>query len=573
MCGIIGYVGFREAFPLLVEGLKKIEYRGYDSAGTAVLTNEGIKLIKDKGKIDEVFKGKKLRGSIGIAHTRWATHGKVTKENAHPHKDCEGRVVVVHNGVIENAEELRNMLKEKGHEIRSETDTELIAHLIEEKLKDKLPMIALREVMLELKGSFAIAVLIEGEERIFFGRKDSPLLIGIGNGEMFVASDVAAFLSYTKDYIPLENYDYGYITKDRYALFNALSGKKASREALRADFSREDVEKGEYEHFMLKEIDEQSHKLYDMFSSDVSEAAHLIRLANRLHLVGAGTSYHASLLLKYLLERNHGIESDAVISSEYSLTKQPDKRTLVVAFSQSGETADTLSAVRKAKENNSTIVAITNIRGSTIDRMADKSVYMNAGLEVGVAATKTFLAQLIISYRLAGDVKREEIEGLIKKGLEMKDSIKDIAMHLREKEHVFYLGRGLSYPMALEGALKLKEISYIHAEAYAAGELKHGPISLIDENAVAVVLAPKDETYKKTISNIEEVKARGAKVIVLTDGDVKGDWTINIPTPKRKELYPFAELVPLQLLAYYTAVHRGLDTDKPRNLAKSVTVE
>ncbi len=571
MCGIAAYIGYREAFPILKNALKRIEYRGYDSAGMAIYDGK-IRINKNVGKIEEALKEEFAKGNIGIAHTRWATHGKVSKENSHPQTDCSGKIAIVHNGVIENVEELRKSLGE--HKIRSETDTEVIAHLIEEELREKLPMEAIRSVLLKLKGSFAFALLIEGEDRVFFARKDSPLLVGIGKNEMFLGSDSSAFLEHTRDVIALEDYDYGYITKDREAIFNALSGKKASRKAFKIENKQEEVEKGDYEYFMIKEIEEQKHRVYDMLSSDTKGLEKLIEEAKRIHIVGAGTSYHAARMLKYLLEREKGIESDVMISSEYVFFKRPDKNTLVIAFSQSGETADTLKAVKFAKSKGARIAAITNIRGSSIDRISDESVYLNAGLEVGVAATKTFLAQLLIAYKLTMEIEAEEIKRIIEYALreENKEVVKRYARFLSDKEHIFYLGRGLNFPIAMEGSLKLKEISYIHSEAYPSGELKHGPISLIDEKSVAIFLAPKDETFEKTLSNIEEVKARNSKVIVLSDVAV-GDNIINIAKPSKKELYAFSELIPLQLLAYYTAREKGLDTDKPRNLAKSVTVE
>ncbi len=569
MCGICAYIGEKEAFPILKEGLKRIEYRGYDSAGIAVLEKE-IKVNKDVGKIEEALK-EELEGKIGIAHTRWATHGGVSKENAHPQFDCFNNIAIVHNGVIENVEELREKLR--NHKIRSETDTELIAHLIEEELKTKLPMEAIRSALLELKGSYAFALLIKGEDKIYFAKKDSPLIVGIGKGEMFLGSDVAAFLKHTNDVIYLEDYDFGYISKDREAIFNALSGKKASRRAVKVSFSPEDVEKGEYEYFMLKEIEEQGYRITDMLNSNTKDLERAIEEFDRIHIIGAGTSYHAARMLKYLLEREKGIESDVMISSEYKFFKRPDKNTLVIAFSQSGETADTLKAVKFAKERNAKIGVITNIRGSSLDRISDYSVYLNAGLEVGVAATKTFLAQLVITYKLSKRIDGEEIKRIINYSLreENKQVVKKFSKEIANKEHVFYLGRGLNFPLAMEGSLKLKEITYIHSEAYPAGELKHGPISLIDEDSLAIFLVPKDETYEKTLSNIQEVRARGAKTILLSD--VALDNSINIAKPKDPLYYPFAELIPLQLLAYYTARERGLDTDKPRNLAKSVTVE
>ena len=574
MCGIVGYIGNKSAFELLKNALKRLEYRGYDSAGIALLDKKGkIFVHKDKGRIEDVLKEKKIDSTIGIAHTRWATHGKVNKENAHPQTDCFGKIAIVHNGVIENAEEIKAKLS--SHHFSSSTDTEVVAHLLEEKLKTMLPMEALRETVKEIKGSFALAILIEGENRIYFAKKDSPLLIGIGKDEMFLSSDIAGFIEHTNDYIALEDYDFGYVEKGRYALFNAISGKKASRKALKALSKAEEVEKGEYEHFMLKEIEEQLTRLNEMFSSPIERAIEMINEKEKLHIVGAGTSYHASLLLKYLLEKNHKIESDAVISSEYRFLKEPDEKTLVIAFSQSGETADTLKTIRFAKQRGAKVIAITNIRGSSIDRLSDFSIYLNAGLEVGVAATKTFLAQMIASYRIASNISSKEIKELLSYGIKQREKIIEEAKNVAKYKHIFYLGRYLSYPMALEGSLKLKEITYIHAEAYPAGELKHGPLSLIDKNALAIVLLPKDITYEKTLSNIEEVKARGARVIAITDSleGLNGVEKIMMAKAKREELYPFSELIQLQLLAYYTALELGRDTDKPRNLAKSVTVE
>lgn len=579
MCGIIGYIGSRRASEVMLEGLKKLEYRGYDSAGIAVL-RDVIEIKKDEGTIDVIsnkLNFTSLDGNVAIGHTRWATHGAPCSLNAHPHADCTSSVVLVHNGVIENYRELKAKLAEKGHKFVSETDSEIIAHLIEENLKTKSALDAFRSALLELRGSFALVVLIRTEkEKIFIARKNSPLIIGVGNGEMFCASDIPAMLAYTKTFVPLEDGDYGYITRHGYELYDIKTNKKVVRKPITVDWDIKMAEKGGYPHFMLKEINDQKHFVYDALAADVSLARELLSKYESIDIIACGTSYHAALLLSLLLEKMEK-RAKPYIASDYSFVAHPKKDTLVIAITQSGETADVLQAVRYAKENGAKIIAITNTVGSSITREADATVYMNVGAEIGVAATKTFMAQLIISYMLAG--KKESIEEaprLIEESLALDAKIKKIAEVIKDSKNLFFIARGIMVPIAYEASLKFKEISYIHSEAYPGGELKHGTLSLIEEGVPVVVFAPNDETVHKMLGNLKETKARGATIISFTDNNEiagESDYAIRIPTPKNKLAYPFSFLVPLQLFAYYTSTLKGNNPDKPRNLAKAVTVE
>jgi len=579
MCGIIGYIGPKKAAEIIVEGLKKLEYRGYDSVGIAVL-DEKIRIKKDKGRVDDVSKNLdfiSLNGSVGIGHSRWATHGVPCKENAHPHEDCRGSVVLVHNGVIENYKQIKDRLIKSGHVFKSDTDTEIIAHLIEENLKSNQPFEAFEKALKELEGSYALVVLINSDkQKLFVARKGSPLILGIGKGEMFCASDIPAMLKHTKMFVPLEDYDYGFIARTGYELFNLKTGGKVNRKAITVDWDVEMAEKGGYQHFMLKEINDQKHFVYDAMASDVDEAKKLIDKYENIDIVACGTSYHAALFLSILLERN-GKRTKTYIASDYQFVATPNKNTLVIAITQSGETADVLQAVKYAKERNAAIIAITNTVGSSITREADISVFLNVGVEIGVAATKTFMAQLIIACLLAGKKKEiAEAPSLIEESLKNSKEINKIAEMLKDKRDIFFIARGLNVPLAYEGSLKFKEISYIHSEAYPGGELKHGTLSLIEKGVAVVVIAPNDETVAKMLGNLKEVKARGALVISLTDNKEiasESDYVISLPTPKNKICYAFAMLVPLQLIAYYTSVMKGNDPDKPRNLAKAVTVE
>jgi glucosamine--fructose-6-phosphate aminotransferase (isomerizing) len=579
MCGIIGYIGPQRASEIIVEGLKKLEYRGYDSVGIAAL-GERIEIKKDKGKVEEVSKNLdfvSLNGGVAIGHSRWATHGVPCKENAHPHEDCGGEVVIVHNGVIENYRQLKEKLAKAGHRFKSDTDTEVIAHLIEGYLKTNEPLEAFKKSISELEGSYAIAAIIsQAKDRLFIARKGSPLIIGIGKGEMFCASDIPAMLRHTKTFVPMEDYDYGFIARHGYELFNIKTGSKANRKPITVDWNIEMAEKGGYPHFMLKEINDQKHFVHDSLASDVENAKKIVDEYGDIDIVACGTSYHAALLLSLLLDKN-GKRCKAYIASDYPFVGVPNNKTLVIAITQSGETADVLQAVKYAKMRGARVLAITNTVGSSITREADAVAFLNAGVEIGVAATKTFMAQLVLSYLIAGKKEKlREVPSIIDNGLKEDKTVRKIAGILKDKLDVFFIARGLNVPLAYEASLKLKEISYIHSEAYPGGELKHGTLSLIEPGVPVIIFAPNDETSAKMLGNLKEAKARGATIISFTDDEeiaAESDYVIRLATPKEKEIYPFALLVPLQLLAYYTSVGKGNDPDKPRNLAKAVTVE
>ncbi len=578
MCGIIGYIGGQNASEILVKGLKHLEYRGYDSVGVAIATEEGIDLRKDKGMIEHVAVDlgfTSMNGHVGIGHTRWATHGAPCRENAHPHFDCGKKVVLVHNGVIENYLELREELAAKGHKFVSDTDSEIIAHLMEEQLKIDKPFYAFVKSLKRLKGSYALAVIFaDDKEHLYIARKGSPLIIGIGKGEMFCASDIPAMLNYTRMFVPLEDWDVATISKNGYKISD-IEGKAVERKSITVDWNMEMAEKGGYPHFMLKEINDQRHFINETLATDVSTVKKMIDEYGKIHIIACGTSYHAGLLLSYLLMRK-GKEGRAFIASDYQFVANPDERTLVIAITQSGETADVLQAIKFAKERKAKIASITNVVGSSITRIADAVVYLNAGPEIGVAATKTFMAQLAVAYMLVYPKEKLEIlPAIISNMLEKENEIREIAAKLKDVRDVFFIGRGLSVPIAYEGSLKFKEISYIHSEAYPGGELKHGTLSLIEKGIPLIAIAPDDETVSKLLGNLKETKARGATVISITDNhEIKreSDYVIGLPKID-KDLYTFAEIVPLQILAYHVSVLRGNNPDKPRNLAKSVTVE
>ncbi|MEM4359444.1 MAG: glutamine--fructose-6-phosphate transaminase (isomerizing) [Candidatus Bilamarchaeaceae archaeon] len=579
MCGIIGYVGSQSAATILLEGLKRLEYRGYDSVGVAVL-GEKLQIKKDKGTIDTVSRSldfTSLTGNIAIGHTRWATHGAPCKENAHPHEDCTSNVVLVHNGVIENYRELKEELVELGHTFKSETDSEVIAHLIEEKLKKNKPFDAVRKAIATIRGSYALAIIIaQDRDRLYIARNGSPLILGIGSGEMFCASDIPALLKHTKTFVPLEDGDFGFITRHGYELFDVLSGNKVQRKQIKVDWNLAMAEKGGYPHFMLKEINDQKHFIYETLATDVSQARKLIERYKNIDIIACGTSYHAGLLLALLLE-SIGKRARTFIASDYSFIAKPDQDTLVVAITQSGETADVLQAVKYTKKNGARVLAITNVVGSSITREANTVVYLNAGPEIGVAATKTFTAQLAVAYMLTvGKDRLRTLPEIIKHALETDPEVKKLGYVLKDKHDIFFIARGLNVPIAYEGSLKFKEISYIHSEAYPGGELKHGTLSLLEPGVSVIVLAPEDETAGKMLGNLKEAKARGALIISFTNNReiaAESDYVISIPKLTDSLLYPFVLTIPLQLLAYHTSVIRGNDPDKPRNLAKSVTVE
>lgn len=609
MCGIIGYIGHRKAAPILLEALKKLEYRGYDSAGFCTITNNHIIVEKDVGKIAEVEKKiniNGMEGNIGISHCRWSTHGGVTKENAHPHMDCKGIISVVHNGIIENFSELKRMLAAKGHVFISGTDTEVVSHLIEEHYSGEIEE-AVSKSLREIEGSYALGVLCAHEPgKLIAARNESPLVIGLGKEENFIASDVTPILKYTNEVIYLGNGEIAVLSKDN-VIVKDLNGNAVEKKTSKIDWNSELAEKAGFEHFMLKEIHEQPRVIVETLDGRIKNNAVNIadelefsseELAkiNRIIIVACGTSWHASLVGEFMLEELAKIPVEVEYASEFRY-RNPiiNDGTLVIAISQSGETADTLAAIREAKKRGAKVLSIVNVKGSSIDRESDSVLYTYAGPEIGVASTKAFTAQLTVLYLftlyMAGlkrSLQENVIKGLLDKlrklPLQMESllnndgEIRKIADLYDNRHNALFLGRGANYPIALEGALKLKEVSYIHAEGYPAAEMKHGPIALIDNMMPVVTIATKDVyTYKKVLGNIHEVKARNGIVIAIAtegDGEVKriADHIIYIP----KTLYILSSIlttIPLQLLAYYVAVERGLDPDKPRNLSKSVVVE
>ena len=609
MCGIVGYIGSRETAKVLIEGLKRLEYRGYDSAGIAIFHQGKIEIRRKEGKLtklEELIGGETFNGKVGIGHTRWATHGRPSDENAHPHK--AGKVAVVHNGIIENYLPLKDILKSKGHVFTSETDTEIVSHLIDEFLQEGYSSLeAVRVALGKIKGSYALGILFEGDEEcLIAAKKESPLVVGIGEEEYFIASDVPAILPYTRNFIFMEDGEVALLSSKGVKVFDA-KGDEVSKEPKRVNWSPLMAEKGGYKHFMLKEIFEQPRAVTDTIRGRLSEEKGdavledihfdpmFLKKIRRINLVACGTSYHAALVGKFLIEEFCRIQVEADIGSEFRY-RNPiiGEDDLFVAISQSGETADTLAALREAKRKGAMTLVICNVVESSLAREADHVIYTHAGPEIGVASTKTFVTQLVILFLLALRIGRELgllsekegkflIEELIKVPHLMEEMLKSsqqVAQIARKYLHVrdfLYLGRGINYPLALEGALKLKEISYVHAEGYPAGEMKHGPIALIDREMPVVVLATKNGVYEKVISNIEEVKAREGKIIALaslSDQKIaqKVDDIISIPET-HPSLTPILLAIPLQLLAYYMADFKGLDVDQPRNLAKSVTVE
>ncbi len=602
MCGIIGYIGNRPACEVIVKGLKRLEYRGYDSAG--IVTEEGGELFirKGAGKIDELTEKLgflKMPGRRGIGHTRWATHGVPSDVNAHPHTDCTGKIALVHNGIIENFAELKEELLKRGHRFESDTDTEVIVHLIEEELESTESFEeAMRRALLKLKGSFALGIIYTGEpDRLYFVRNESPLVLGIGEGENFAASDVPAFLEYTNKAIFLDDGEYAILTKDSYVVKNLDTGEIVEKPVHEIEWTLEMAEKAGFPHFMLKEIYEQPGAIRDAIhgNADVIRAvAEEIAKYEKIFIVAMGTSYHAGLVGKYLfqrLARKVPIVEDAS-EFRYEFEDLIDENTLVIAITQSGETADTLAAMKLAKKKGAKVLAIVNVVGSMATRIADLTLYTHAGPEIGVAATKTYTTQLTVLTMLAVELARvlgtvdedylNELENGLKSVPEMVESVlkydgglRELAESLAEKSDFFYIGRGISVPTALEGALKLKEISYIHAEGLSAGELKHGPLALLEDGVPVVAIAPSGRTLDKMVGNIEESRARGAFIITLGDNEeLKRVSNAFIEMPEVDELLsPIVYVVPLQLIAYHLAVLRGNDPDKPRNLAKSVTVE
>jgi glutamine---fructose-6-phosphate transaminase (isomerizing) len=608
MCGIVGYIGEQSAPPIILEGLRRLEYRGYDSAGIATLNGGSIEIRRAQGKLsnlETILRERPVTGCCGVGHTRWATHGRPSEINAHPH--LAGGIVVVHNGIIENYLPLKEALKAKGHSFRSETDTEIISHLVEEHLKRLGDFeAAVRAALAEVRGAYAVAILCEQEPgKLIAAKLGSPLVVGQGKGEYFVASDIPAMLSHTREMVFLEDGEMVVFTLDGMEVTD-LQGNPVVKTAKTITWSPLMAEKGGYKHFMLKEIYEQPRAIADTVAGRIIDGGDVLlegmaldeadlRAVEKIFIVACGTSWHAGLVGKFLIEKLTRVPVEIDIASEFRY-RDPivTPRTLTVLISQSGETADTLAALREAKGKGGRTVAICNVVESSIARESDGVVYTHAGPEIGVASTKAFTTQLVALYLLAlrlgrvrGSVSLERCRQMtdalltlprkVEESLELNDAIEDLARVFMGASDFLYLGRGNQYPIALEGALKLKEISYIHAEGYPAGEMKHGPIALIDEQMPVVILAPCNETFEKVVSNMEEVHARGGQVIAVTDGDEKGlvekaDAVLVLPRII-DELMPVLTAIPLQLLAYHIAVLKGTDVDQPRNLAKSVTVE
>ena len=594
MCGIVGYIGQRQAQPIVLNCLRRLEYRGYDSCGIAV-AGSSIEVYKDAVRVEALAKVlPPLDGTVGIGHTRWATHGEPSQVNAHPHCDCKGNIAVVHNGVINNFQKLKQQLISEGHSFVSETDTEVISHQIEKYYDGNLEK-AVEAALLDVEGSYAIIVLMVGEPRLVAARRDNPLIIGIGDRENFIASDVPAILDYTNRVIYLEDGDIGVITADSIKVRG--DGTAVKRKQHRISWSIEDAQKAGYEHFMLKEIHEQPKVIRDTLGRYLSAAEPVADWATiidkgleNILILACGTSYNAALVGKYIVEELVGIPVRAELASEFNYSGQALARTGAIAITQSGETADTLKAIKRLKGAGCRVVAIANVVGSTASRIADQTVYTLAGPEISVAATKSFTAQLMALYWLALshsklDISRRDslitglrrLPGKVQQVLDSEDEIKEGAEYLSKYKDVFFIGRGINFPVALEGALKLKEISYIHAEGYAAGELKHGPFALLSSDTPVVAIVAQDNTYEAMLTNIKEVKARGSPVVALAgEGDEAiGELADSVITVPQVDVIfsPVVNTVALQLLAYYVARFRGCSIDFPRNLAKSVTVE
>jgi glucosamine--fructose-6-phosphate aminotransferase (isomerizing) len=612
MCGIVAYVGNREAYPLILKGLKRLEYRGYDSSGVALLENDKLNIYKKKGKVSDlesVLADKHLTATIGIGHTRWATHGEPNDVNAHPHFSNNRKLSIIHNGIIENYASIKQQLIQKGHVFLSDTDTEVLIHFIEDIQLETGGTLesAVRLALKEVVGAYAIVVMsVDHPGQLIAARKGSPLVIGIGEGEFFFASDATPIIEYTKDVVYLDDYEVAVISDGKLSIQN-LDNTATIPYIQKLEMELETIEKGGYDHFMIKEIFEQPRSIADSMRGRVrADDAHLQlgglsnyldKLANsdRIVIIGCGTSWHAGLVAEYLFEELARINVEVEYASEFRYRNPViSEKDIVIAISQSGETADTLAAIELAKSKGATIFGVCNVVGSSIARATDAGAYTHAGPEIGVASTKAFTAQVSVLTLIAiatakrkGTISEEtyrqlliELETIpskVAKVFENAAKIKEIAFIFTYARNFIYLGRGLNFPVALEGALKLKEISYIHAEGYPAAEMKHGPIALIDEDMPVVFLATKDGSYEKIVSNIQEVKARKGRVIaIVTEGDtlIPGMVDFVIEVPKTHEiLTPLVSVIPLQLLSYYIAVMRGRNVDQPRNLAKSVTVE
>ncbi|MFO7294853.1 MAG: glutamine--fructose-6-phosphate transaminase (isomerizing) [Clostridia bacterium] len=607
MCGIVGYIGDKQALPILIEGLKALEYRGYDSAGVAVHNGSHINISKAKGRLsvlEQRIDPDQLQGTLGIGHTRWATHGEPSDVNSHPHTNQSGDIAIVHNGIIENYMKLKDWLQKEGCVFVSETDTEVVAHLIDYYYRGDL-VEAVRSALDRIEGSYALGVIAKNHpDCMVVARKDSPLVIGLGDGENYIASDIPAILKYTRKVYLLEDREIALIRRDGVEIIDQY-GRKVQREVFEVKWDIEAAEKGGYQHFMIKEIHEEPKALKDTMASrivdgrvnlnDLNITKEQLGKAGKIIIIGCGTAYHAGVVGKYVIEKLARIPVDVEIASEFRY-KDPliSKDNIVIIISQSGETADTIAAMRMCKKVGAKVIAITNVVGSTVSREADHVVYTWAGPEIAVASTKAYATQLLCMYMMAldfadkmGKISADEYQRLIEeisrlpelaqRVLDKKKIIQRYADEVFNSSSIFYMGRGLDYAVAMEGSLKLKEISYIHSEAYAAGELKHGTIALIEDGTPVVTLATQKALFEKTLSNIKEVKARGAFVIaVAMEGDTEieeeADRVIYIPRVY-DILAPVLAVIPLQLFAYYVAVAKGCDVDKPRNLAKSVTVE
>ena len=614
MCGIIGYIGPKEVVPVLIDGLRRLEYRGYDSAGVAVVRNGEVTLRRSAGKLsnlEDVILANPIAGDYGVGHTRWATHGRPTEENAHPHRDCTGKIVVVHNGIIENYLDLKQELQHQGHKFVTETDTEIVAHLVEREMMDDGLESAVRRALLLMRGLFALVLIsADDPEKIVAVRNGPPIVVGLGDGEFFVASDIPAILSHTRDVVFLGDEEMAVITRTGVA-FTDFFGRPVSKTTQRVLWDPIMAEKGGYKHFMLKEIFEQPTSARETILGRVSQDSGKVFLEElniddaelesleHVTILACGTSWHSALVGKFMIEQIARIPVEVDYGSEYRY-RHPivTVNTLVVVITQSGETADTLAALREAKRHNPRSIAVCNVVGSMATRETDGTLYTHAGPEIGVASTKAFTSQLVAMYLLALRLAQSrgalsladsrahvdallQLPHLLDETLKLAPEMEEIGARFHARTDFLYLGRGINYPIALEGALKLKEISYIHAEGYPAGEMKHGPIALIDEEMPVVTLAPADPVFEKMLGNMQEAKARGASVVAITTRgthrlwsilDRARDFVVELP-PTPEFLTPIVMVLPMQLLAYNIAVRRGCDVDQPRNLAKSVTVE
>ena len=600
MCGIFGYIGFQKATPLLINGLQQLEYRGYDSAGICLLEPNKLKTIKAKGRVGELSKkiaNEILPATTGIAHTRWATHGEPSERNAHPHLDCQGKIAVVHNGIIENYQALKKLLEKEGHCFISDTDTEVVSHLIEKFCLNNNFEEAVLKTLALLEGAWGLAILKAGENKIIAAKKGSPLILGLGEGEMFVASDASAVLGHTKKVVYLNDGEIAVIDQNGF-LTKMANGNIVKKEVQELKWDVSQIEKAGFKHFMLKEIFEQPQSIANTLRGRLTDDTVKLSIdidpvnIKRIIILACGTSFYSGLIGKHLFEKICRLPVEVEYASEFRY-RDPiiNNNDLAIVISQSGETADTLAALNEAKRKGAKTLGIINVVGSTIAREVDSGIYLHAGPEIGVASTKAFTCQITALVLLALYLQQEKnaqidkniikelklIPEKIQQILNQAELVKALANFIKNSSNALFLGRGFSYPVALEGALKLKEISYIHAEGYPAAEMKHGPIALVDENMPAIFIATKDQTYEKILSNMQEIKARNGKILAIVNANDEqaaklANWKIEVPKTI-DILSPIVNVIPLQLLAYYVADAKGIDVDKPRNLAKSVTVE